>query len=198
LKPTVSRVRILLAAGVVVLVLLVFFRARDGARASEEKTRAAVLGVLNGQVEAWNEGDLDGFLSGYWRSDELTFFSGDAVRHGWQETHDRYLWKYKSARKELAVALLVGQSAAGSPGVPLGAAAQQLAVAGLMESGAHTAEMGKLLFENLRVTSTGPKSAVVRGHWELTFKDGRKVGGLFTLLFREEAQGWCVIHDHTS
>ena len=59
-------------------------------------------------------------------------------------------------------------------------------------------EMGKLVFSDLDVTLLGPKAAMVTGHWELTFSDGKKPGGVFTLIFRNLDGRWKIIHDHTS
>ena len=55
---------------------------------------AAVLEVLDAQVEAWNEGDIEGFMAGYLRSEELRFTSGNEVRRGWQRTLERYRQTY--------------------------------------------------------------------------------------------------------
>ena len=32
-----------------------------------------IEGVMQRQMTAWNEGDLDGFMEGYWKSDSLVF-----------------------------------------------------------------------------------------------------------------------------
>ncbi len=58
----------------------------------------AVRAVLAAQQAAWNRGDLDGFLAGYARTPELVFTSGGNVRRGWQETHDKFLARYGTAR----------------------------------------------------------------------------------------------------
>ena len=55
---------------------------------------AAVLEVLDAQVAAWNEGDIEGFMAGYLRSEELRFTSGGEVRRGWQRTLERYRQTY--------------------------------------------------------------------------------------------------------
>src|SRR4051812_4332506 len=57
--------------------------------------------AINRQEHAWNEGDLDGFMDGYWRSDELTFFSGGTVTTGWEAIRQRYITRYKSEGKEM-------------------------------------------------------------------------------------------------
>ena len=55
---------------------------------------AAVLAVLDMQVEAWNDGDIDRFMAGYLRSDELRFTSGSEVQYGWRKTRQRYHERY--------------------------------------------------------------------------------------------------------
>ena len=67
----------------------------------EIKTSVAVTQVLGAQVKAWNNHDLDAFMAGYWKSAELTFFSGANQRNGWQETMDRYKATYQSAGHEM-------------------------------------------------------------------------------------------------
>jgi len=53
------------------------------------------------QQDAWNRHDLDAFMTGYWKSADLTFFSGANQRHGWQETMDRYKATYQSPGHEM-------------------------------------------------------------------------------------------------
>jgi ketosteroid isomerase-like protein len=50
--------------------------------------------VLRDQDSAWNRGDIDGFMKGYWPSEKLTFSTGGKVISGWQPTRDRYRTKY--------------------------------------------------------------------------------------------------------
>jgi len=54
----------------------------------------AIQRVLDEQVEAWNRGDLEAFMDGYWRSPDLVFTSGGNVQRGWQTTLDRYRATY--------------------------------------------------------------------------------------------------------
>jgi len=67
----------------------------------EIKVSMEVTQVLGSQVKAWNNHDLDAFMTGYWKSPELTFFSGANERHGWQETMDRYKATYQSPGHEM-------------------------------------------------------------------------------------------------
>jgi uncharacterized protein (TIGR02246 family) len=64
---------------------------------------AAVTAVLDQQREAWNAGDLDGFLAGYERSDALLFTSGAKIRRGFEETRERYKARYGEARETMGV-----------------------------------------------------------------------------------------------
>jgi beta-aspartyl-peptidase (threonine type) len=55
-----------------------------------------VRAVWTTQVEAWNRGDLDAFMAGYWKSSDLVFFSNGTETRGWQETLDRYRARYQA------------------------------------------------------------------------------------------------------
>ena len=67
----------------------------------EDQDPAAVRRLLDAQVAAWNRGDLEGYMNGYWKSDSLTFYSGGSVSHGWQVTLDRYRGRYQSGGHEM-------------------------------------------------------------------------------------------------
>jgi uncharacterized protein (TIGR02246 family) len=55
--------------------------------------------VMDDQMAAWNRGDIDGFMAGYWRSEKLVFVSGDNVTRGWQPTLDHYKKSYDTRAK---------------------------------------------------------------------------------------------------
>ncbi|HST11166.1 MAG TPA: nuclear transport factor 2 family protein [Terriglobales bacterium] len=63
--------------------------------------KTSVEQVLRKQQEAWNRRDLEAFMSGYWKSPELTFFSGAQRTSGWQAALDRYRRVYQSEGKEM-------------------------------------------------------------------------------------------------
>ncbi len=71
------------------------------AQNSKPAGETAIEHVLRAQQDAWNRHDLDAFMTGYWKSPELTFFSGGNERHGWQETMDRYKATYQSPGHEM-------------------------------------------------------------------------------------------------
>ena len=69
---------------------------------SESDAKAdAVRAVLDAQVAAWNRGDLEGFMTGYWRSPDLEFYSGDAITLGWEQTLAHYKQRYQSQGREM-------------------------------------------------------------------------------------------------
>ena len=65
----------------------------------DTKAETAIRKVMDDQATAWNKGDIDGFMAGYWRSENLTFVSGTEVTKGWQATTDRYKKSYNSREK---------------------------------------------------------------------------------------------------
>lgn len=69
--------------------------------AGEADPREAIRKVLDNQVQAWNKGDLPGFMEGYWQSPDLSFFSGDKKTAGWQATLERYRKKYQGEKNEM-------------------------------------------------------------------------------------------------
>jgi beta-aspartyl-peptidase (threonine type) len=62
---------------------------------------ADIHALLDAQVAAWNRGDLEGYMAGYWHSPELEFFSGSTVTRGWQPTLERYRKRYQSEGREM-------------------------------------------------------------------------------------------------
>lgn len=62
-------------------------------------SESAVRKVMDEQAAAWNKGDIDGYMKGYWVSEKLTFVSGDTVTRGWQATLDRYKKGYNTREK---------------------------------------------------------------------------------------------------
>ena len=61
---------------------------------SERSERDSITNVLMAQQDAWNAGNIDAFMAGYWQSPDLRFASGGSVTRGWQATRDRYHARY--------------------------------------------------------------------------------------------------------
>lgn len=73
----------------------------SGFPADGPQSEAEVRALLERQQDAWNRHDLEGFMAGYWKSEELTFFSGGSITRGWQPTLDRYRQHYQSEGSEM-------------------------------------------------------------------------------------------------
>src|SRR2546423_2852258 len=59
-----------------------------------ESERAAIGKILDDQHTAWNRGDIDAFLQGYWHSPELTFSGSGGIARGWDAVLVRYKKTY--------------------------------------------------------------------------------------------------------
>lgn len=75
-----------------------------GTTAAYSQTKAAkdaraIQAVLDAQRDAWNRGDIEGFMDGYERSEKTVFVGGDNVTRGWQTVLDRYKKNYDSREK---------------------------------------------------------------------------------------------------
>jgi beta-aspartyl-peptidase (threonine type) len=84
-----------------VVALLVFSAACVPSQSRAGDPAAEVRAVWNAQVEAWNRGDLDAFMGGYWNSPDLVFFSNKSETRGWQQTLDRYRASYKAEGRQM-------------------------------------------------------------------------------------------------
>ena len=61
--------------------------------------RDAIRALLDDQKNAWNEGDLEGYMGGYHDSPEIVFTSGGRVRRGYQQSLEAY-WSRPDIRKD--------------------------------------------------------------------------------------------------
>lgn len=50
--------------------------------------------AMKEQTEAWNRGDIRGFMSAYWQNDSLMFIVKSGITYGWQNTLNNYLKAY--------------------------------------------------------------------------------------------------------
>jgi len=57
---------------------------------AQKKEKQKILALLDEQTQAWNRGDIEGFMQTYWKSDSLMFIGGNGVKWGWQTTLEGY------------------------------------------------------------------------------------------------------------
>jgi hypothetical protein len=60
-----------------------------------------ILKLIKEQETAWNAGQLEEFMKGYWQSEELAFRSGDTLVKGYQATLERYRKRYQQDGAEM-------------------------------------------------------------------------------------------------
>jgi uncharacterized protein (TIGR02246 family) len=75
---------------------------------SQKSDQVAITQVLQNQQIAWNKGDIDAFLEGYWRSPNLTFSGAEGIARGWDGVRTRYRNSYagRDAMGQLAFSRL--------------------------------------------------------------------------------------------
>jgi ketosteroid isomerase-like protein len=81
-----------------VLALLAVAAGCAGPRGFGAEDRAGVVAVLERQRQAWNRGDLDGYMAGYAATADLVFTSGGRIRRGFDETRASYAKRYRGDR----------------------------------------------------------------------------------------------------
>ena len=86
--PIAAFAALLLALGIAI------FAQRSFARPAEAADEVQIRALLVDQTAAWNRGDIDGFMAGYWKSDETEFVSAEGISRGWQALLDRYKRSY--------------------------------------------------------------------------------------------------------
>lgn len=76
-------------------------QAQDSAKPNPRENRsiAAIRAVLDAQRDAWNRGNIEGYMDGYARSKDTVLVSGDNVTRGWQTVLDRYKKNYNTPEK---------------------------------------------------------------------------------------------------
>jgi len=68
--------------------------ATNVAGAAESSDESQIRMLLQTQAEAWNRGDIDAFMEGYWKSDETAFIGANGITRGWLAVLDRYKKTY--------------------------------------------------------------------------------------------------------
>lgn len=61
---------------------------------AQTKDEQQILSVLEEQTRAWNDGDIDRFMIGYWQHDSLMFIGKNGVTYGYNQTLANYKKNY--------------------------------------------------------------------------------------------------------
>ena|SRR6187200_108601 len=57
---------------------------------AQKDDEGEIRNLLVQQTEAWNRGDISGFMQTYWQNDSLMFIGKDGITWGWKNTLERY------------------------------------------------------------------------------------------------------------
>lgn len=87
------------------LSILLAFALVSAAQSTDEK---AIRNLLAEQTAAWNRGDIESFMNGYWENDSLMFIGKSGVTYGWTNTLNNYKKGYPdtAAMGQLAFTLI--------------------------------------------------------------------------------------------
>lgn len=76
------------------LFLFTFFAVCSTSNYAQFKSEKEISVLLQKQTEAWNSGDINGFMQTYWKSDSLLFVGKSEVTYGWRNTLENYKKSY--------------------------------------------------------------------------------------------------------
>jgi uncharacterized protein (TIGR02246 family) len=60
----------------------------------QSKDETAIRKLLDTQAKAWNNGNIEAFMKGYWENDSLMFIGQSGVTYGWTNTLKNYKKNY--------------------------------------------------------------------------------------------------------
>ena len=72
-----------------ILLIALFLLMATGLMA-QSKNELAIRKILGEQTAAWNRGDIETFMKGYWENDSLMFIGKSGVTYGWSNTLNNY------------------------------------------------------------------------------------------------------------
>ncbi len=61
---------------------------------TQTKDAKAILQLLSKQEKAWNEGNINQFMDGYWENDSLVFVGKNGLTYGYNNTLSNYKKNY--------------------------------------------------------------------------------------------------------
>ena len=64
---------------------------------AQNKDERAIQKMLSAQVVEWNNGNIEGYMKGYWENDSLLFIGSKGPRYGYETTLKRYKEAYPDA-----------------------------------------------------------------------------------------------------
>jgi beta-aspartyl-peptidase (threonine type) len=81
-------------ASLTVILLFSFASKLLAQQAAAAQDQSEIRKILDAQQSAWNQGNVDAFLEGYWHSPDLTFSGSGGIARGWDGVLTRYKKNY--------------------------------------------------------------------------------------------------------
>lgn len=79
-----------LVCGYLSLLAVIAHPAHSRQASGQSSAEAQIKDLLAAQADAWNRGDVDSFMTSYWKSDETAFVGATGLARGWQAVLERY------------------------------------------------------------------------------------------------------------
>src|SRR5215470_869391 len=89
-----SRNRCFCAGVLALIATLACLTGEVRAQKAASSDQALIEGILSAQQKAWNDGNVEEFMKGYWQSEELTFSGSSGVSRGFHAVRERYQRNY--------------------------------------------------------------------------------------------------------
>lgn len=150
---------------------------RPSAQVRNRDPRVAIPAVMSMQEKAWNRGDLQAFMSGYLRSDDITYTAGGVVVRGWQTLTDRYQARYGNDRSTMGTLRF-----------------ENLVITPLGDDHALCVGQWFLVPPDPSVKPSSAPPATVSDPPVRP----RPMDGVFSLVWVRTNDGWKIMHDHSS
>ena len=80
-----------------VIAISILFSFASTALQAQSKNETAIHNILSEQTSAWNSGNIESFMKGYWKNDSLMFIGKSGVTYGWVNTLNNYKKGYPDA-----------------------------------------------------------------------------------------------------
>lgn len=74
----------------VLFLTIIFVSCKQKTTFDKQEIKDKIMAVLSYQEKSWNNGNIEKYMNGYFRSDSLRFASGGRVSYGWEKTFDGY------------------------------------------------------------------------------------------------------------
>ena len=85
---------VLLIALILISTVAVAQRKKAGHKKQQLPDKQQIIRLLMNQKNSWNDGNLEQYMLGYWKSDSLSFIGKKGITRGWQATLDTYKKSY--------------------------------------------------------------------------------------------------------